>query len=61
MIKPNFEEYLQEQFTDTEPQVLDDDLPDAFDSWLQDLDVQELMDYGQQYAERIFKLFTITK
>ena len=54
MIKPDFEEYLQEQFMDLEPQVLDDDLPDAFDSWLEQLDNQEIIDYGQKYAEFIF-------
>ena len=52
-----FEEYLQFQFMDREPQVLDDDLPDAFDSWLSSLQADDFIDYGKKFA----KLLLTTK
>jgi len=45
-----FEQYLQQQFGEQEPQVLDDDLPDAFDQWVTELDVETLIIYGDAYA-----------
>ena len=50
----DFEQYLQEKFWEAEPMTLDDQFPDAFDSWLEQLDNQEIIDYGQKYAEFIF-------
>ena len=50
--KIDFEQYLQEQFI--QPAIPpDDDMEDLFDAWLEQLDVQELIDFGQQYAEKI--------
>lgn len=51
----DFEYYLQEKFTEEEPQVLDDDIPDRFNDWLEQLDIQEVIDYAQEYAEKIYK------
>ncbi len=50
----SFEEFLQDKFTDLEPQVLDDDLPDAFDGWISNLDGEEYIKYAQQYGEKNF-------
>lgn len=47
----DFEDFLQEKFIENNPSVLDDDIPDAFSDWLADLDVQELIDYGNAYAK----------
>jgi hypothetical protein len=30
----------------------DDDMPDAFDSWIQDLDVDTLIAYADEYADK---------
>ena len=49
----NFKFFLRQKHFELEPLTLDDDLSDAFDIWLVELDVQELIDYGQQYAEKI--------
>lgn len=47
-----FEEWLEEkfdeQFTGTKDQV-----EDALDNWFSNLDVQELIDYGQEYAKYV--------
>lgn len=51
----NFENYLQEQFMEDEPQVLDDDIPDAFDAWLETKDVNDIMEYGEKYDKKIKK------
>ena len=47
-----FENYLQDQFMKREPQVLDDDLSDAFDAWLADLDIDDLLMYGEEFAQK---------
>ena len=46
----NFKEYLQKQFMGDEPQILDDDLPDAFDEWLVELTQDELIDHADVFA-----------
>ncbi len=46
----NFKEYLQKQFMGDEPQLLDDDLPDAFDEWLEELTQDELIDHADVFA-----------
>ena len=48
-----FEQFLQDRHIETEPAVLDDDLPDAFNDWLTRLDVDEWLEYGQEYAKSI--------
>lgn len=48
-----FEEFLQERFMEVEPQVLDDDLPDAFDSWLSQIDVDSWIMYGDMYRREL--------
>lgn len=46
-----FEEYLRDNVWEPEG-ILDDYMPDAFDNWCAELDVQEVMDYADDY--RIF-------
>ena len=53
----NFTEYLEEQF------FLDfhgtkDQCEDAFDGWLANLDIEELIDYADLYAELKVAEFT---
>ncbi len=48
-MKIDFENYLQEQFMKDEPQVLDDDIPDAFDAWLETKDVNDIIEYSGKY------------
>jgi len=40
-----FEEYLRDNVWEPEG-ILDDYMPDAFDNWCAELDVQEVMDYA---------------
>jgi hypothetical protein len=50
-----FEAYLMEKFYETNQQVLDDDGPDAFDSWLsEEMDIDSLIKYGNKYGELMF-------
>ncbi len=49
-----FEKYLEEDIWEAEG-VLDDDMPDAFESWLEELDTQEVIDYADQYGQNIIK------
>lgn len=51
-MKQSFEEYLRDNAWEPEG-VLDDDMPDAFDTWLSELDVSELIKYGEEYGKHI--------
>jgi len=48
-----FEEYLETIHFEENPQLLDDDLPDAFNDWLGELDNDELIIYADQYVKKI--------
>lgn len=45
----NFEDYLIEVFMSEEPQVLDDDLPDAFDAWIEKKDANDILELVKKY------------
>lgn len=48
----NFEDYLSQKFAEGDGQtVLDDEFPDAFDEWLQNLSVDEFIEYGDMYKK----------
>lgn len=52
-MKQTFEQYLERDVWEAEG-VLDDDMEDAFNNWLAELDVQELADYAQTFAEKSY-------
>jgi hypothetical protein len=47
----DFEQYLMDCFMKVVG-CLDDDLPDAFDEWLEGLDVDDWLNYGDNYKRR---------
>lgn len=49
----NFEDYLQKKFMEQEPQILDDDLPDAFDGWLANLDGADYIEYADKWMTEV--------
>lgn len=49
----DFEDFLQDKFIRNNPMVLDDDVPDAFSEWLEDIDVNDLIKFADQYAKKI--------
>lgn len=49
-----FEKYLEDRW---EPEgVLDDDMPDAFNDYLAELDVQEVMDSAEEWGSKMYDL-----
>ena len=47
-----FEKFLENYFTEVEVSVvLDDNLPDAFSAWLVELDVDKLIELGDEFAQ----------
>lgn len=48
-----FEQYLMNDVWEPEG-VLDDDMPDAFDAWCAELDVQEVMDLAEIHGEKMY-------
>lgn len=47
-----FEEYLKDYHAEHDgSMILDDDLSDAFDAWLVDLDVEDWIRLGDQYMD----------
>jgi hypothetical protein len=53
-----FEDYLQDQFFEEEPQTLDDQFPDAFIGWLENLDIEEIIDYANKFFKKELKRIT---
>ena len=49
-----FTSFLEKKCFEENPQVLDDDMSDFFDSWLEGLDAQELIDYGNEAISEIY-------
>ena len=48
-----FEEFLQEQHMEAEPMILDDDLPDAYEAWICERDIQEIIDWAEEWGAQI--------
>lgn len=46
-----FESWLQDHHCRTHPEILDDDLPDAFSDWLVNLDPNEWIELGDKYGK----------
>lgn len=46
----NFEDYLQEKHMEANPMILDDDLPDHFDEWLGNLDIETVIIMADAYG-----------
>ena len=55
MTKQTFEEYLEQmcEKSGSLDGVLDDDMPDKVDSWIAELDIQEVIDFAQKWGEEI--------
>lgn len=54
-MKPQtFEYYLNDRFVAMHPEVLDDDMQDAFDDFLSNLDVGEIIAWGETYGAQQF-------
>ena len=49
--KRTFEDYLEEWHIKLFPQILDDDLPDAFNAWLSSREPQDIIDYAENYGK----------
>lgn len=47
--KEDFKQFLQRMHMQDEPTVLDDDLPDAFDAWTEDLGFDLLVAYAEKW------------
>ncbi len=52
--KETFEEFLREAHYNIYPEVVDDDLPDHFECWLCDLDVEKTMEWAELYGKQQF-------
>lgn len=47
----NFEEFLQYKCSEINPTVLDDELPDCFDNWLSNVDIDDVVEYGNEFSK----------
>ena len=47
----NFEDYLMEQFIKNNPQVLDDDIPEAFNDWKENADIEDIIEYAEKWKD----------
>jgi hypothetical protein len=53
--KEDFEQFLMLKHAEAEPQVLDDDGPDAYEAWLEDVDGNELIEYAEEYGKEQYQ------
>ena len=51
-----FEQYLQDIHADQADGVLDDDMPDSFDDFIGNMDVEEVMKYAEMYGATMYIL-----
>ena len=56
MEKRTFEDFLQDIHTQVASQlgVLDDDMPDHFDAWISEKNVDEIIEWGNLYGREQF-------
>ena len=52
MDKETFEDYLGEKHFEENPTLLDDDIPDDFVDWMEQLDNQELIEYADSFVKK---------
>ena len=45
----NFTEWLQFKHHELHPMLLDDDLPDAFDDWIGEIDGAQMLEWVEEY------------
>jgi hypothetical protein len=50
-----FDEWLQYKHSEWHPELLDDDLPDAYGEWIAGLSEDEWIDYGNRFAKEQLK------
>jgi hypothetical protein len=50
----DFEQYLQFKFMEDEPQVLDDDIPDAYESLIVEQDIDDVIKWATEYGNEKF-------
>ena len=55
MDKETFEDYLQEKHFEENPTLLDDDIPDAFNEWLENVDTQDVIEYADIFIKRVLE------
>lgn len=51
-----FESFLQNKHIVENPMLLDDDLPDAFDAWLGELQADDFIKYGEEFGEMKYEV-----
>jgi len=56
MKNDTFEDFLNEKFFAENPTTLDDDWPDAYSHWLCEQDPENLVQWGQEYADKKLEL-----
>jgi len=48
-----FDEYLRAMHFQENQHLLDDDLPDAFDDWLSNIDANDIIDYAEEWGKQL--------
>ena len=49
----SFAQYLEDRCFELHPELLDDDMPDFFEDWLEKQDVESLLVYSEGWARHI--------
>jgi len=51
-----FEDYLEEEFA-SDYRGLDDDMPEAFNEWLGQLEVSQVIDYAEEWGSELINTY----
>lgn len=54
LVNMTFEDFLQGIHAGLYPQTLDDDLPDAYQNWLGEMDAEKFIEWGEFYGQQQF-------
>lgn len=55
MTAKTFQAYMNEKFWYAHPECLDDDYPDHYDDWLDELDPAEVVLWAQEWHDKVMK------
>ena len=56
-----FVDFLNEKFYSANPMTLDDEWPDAYGDWLAEQDIDDIVRWAQEYADKKLELNLVVK
>ena len=58
-MKQSFEKWLQYKHVEVFPTLLDDDIPDHFDNWLGELEIDTVIKYADEWMKEVLSIRSV--